>query len=60
VKKTRSVAIEWKAETESEITAAQDQALQTEHYTIPVSTTDKKHTANADYANSMARQQTIL
>jgi hypothetical protein len=65
VKKTRSVAIEWierfvKAETESEITAAKVQASQTKHYAIPVITADNKYTANADYGNSMARQQTTL
>ena len=46
-----------KAETESEIVAAQDQALNTS--TTPQKYYTQRWTANADCANNMMRQQTI-
>ena len=46
-----------KAETESEIVAAQDQVIQTKYYATKILNTET--VANADYANSLMRQQTI-
>jgi hypothetical protein len=46
-----------KAETGSEIVAAQDQALQTKYY---AKCYKQKKTANADYVISLRRQQTTL
>ena len=43
-----------KAETESEIVAAQDQALQTKYYTKKYWA--QKQIANADFANNLMRQ----
>ena len=43
-----------KAETESEIVAAQDQALQTKYYATKILT--QKQRANADFANNLMRQ----
>jgi hypothetical protein len=44
---------DWKAETESEVIAAQDQALQTKYCAIRVL---QKERANADYVHSLMRQ----
>ena len=42
-----------KAETESEIVAAQDQALQTKYYATKILSTE---TVSADFANNLMRQ----
>ena len=47
---------DWKAETESEIIAAQDWALQTKYCSMKILQTER---ANADYVCSFMRQQTI-
>jgi len=46
---------ELKAETESEIVAAQDQALQTKYYATKILSTDRQ-IASADIANNLTRQ----
>ena len=58
----KNVAIEngqgdLKAETESEIVAAQDQALNTKYYATNYYT--QRRIANADCANNIMRQETI-
>ena len=46
-----------KAETESEILATQDRALQTEHYAKKILNTEtEKERASEDFANNLTRQ----
>ena len=47
-----------KAETESEIVAAQDQTLQTKYYAIKILNTEREK-ANVDFVNNLMRRYTI-